>query len=109
MQGGATSVVSVVEVPHQFNPVSVLIIHDGVLRPYLKDAPLITIRQEKPRVYARNGPAILVCATDTLRAGELYGSACIPYPMSPRDSLDIDRGEDLELAAWYLQTQCNGR
>lgn len=99
----ATSVVSVMEVPHQFNPVSVLTIDEGILHPYLKESPLITRRQDKPRVYARNGPAVLVCAPGTLRAGELYGAACVPYLMSAADSLDIDEREDLELAEWLIE------
>lgn len=92
---GASSVVSVVEVPHQFNPVSVMSLADGVLRPFLGQSELITRRQDKPRVFARNGPAVLVCHPDTLKGGDLYGPRCVPYLMSARDSLDIDEPDDL--------------
>lgn len=102
-QHQATSVVSVMEVPHQFNPVSVLSIEDGVLRPYLKGGPRVTRRQDKPKLYARNGPAVLVCAPSTLRAGELYGKFSVPYLMSQADSLDIDEREDLDLATWLIE------
>lgn len=105
----ATSVVSVMEVPHQFNPISVLTMKDGVLQPYLNELPPITRRQDKPRVYARNGPAVLVCAPSTLRAGELYGTSCIPYLMSAIDSLDIDKREDLELAEWFIERRRSDR
>jgi N-acylneuraminate cytidylyltransferase/CMP-N,N'-diacetyllegionaminic acid synthase len=93
----ASSVVSVMEVPHQFNPVSVMSLLDGRLTPYLNDAQPVTRRQDKPRVYARNGPAVLVCRPATIRNRELYGERCVPYFMSRRDSLDVDEPFDLEL------------
>lgn len=102
-QHHATSVVSVIEVPHQFNPVSVLSIENGVLHPFIKKEPLVTRRQDKPRVYARNGPAVLVCDPSTLRSGELYGPTCVPYIMAVADSLDIDERNDLDLAEWLIE------
>jgi len=91
----ATSVVSVVEVPHQFNPVSVMSISNGLLQPFLGQGELITRRQDKPRVFARNGPAVLVCHPVTLKRGDLYGPCCVPYVMSEHDSIDIDEPDDL--------------
>ena len=91
----ASSVVSVVEVPHQFNPISVMSITDGMLRPFLEQGELITRRQDKPRVFARNGPAVLVCHPITLKHGDLYGPRCVPYLMSEHDSIDIDEPDDL--------------
>ncbi len=99
----ATSVVSVVEVPHRFHPISVLTSDNGLLRPYLPNALTVTRRQDKPPVYARNGPAIVVCAPATLLGGMLYGDRCMAFPMSHRESVDIDDLEDLELADWLIQ------
>jgi CMP-N,N'-diacetyllegionaminic acid synthase len=99
----ASSVVSVVEVPHSFNPVSVMKVEEGALQPFLPDVPLITRRQDKPKVYARNGPAVLVCAPETLRSGELYGEKCVPYMMHAGESLDIDERADLDYAEWILK------
>lgn len=96
-RSNASSVVSVREVPHQFNPVSVMSLANGRLTPYLRDVGVVTRRQDKPRVYARNGPAILVCRPDTIRQRELYGEPCVPYIMASRDSLDVDEPFDLEL------------
>jgi CMP-N,N'-diacetyllegionaminic acid synthase len=96
-QSGADSVVSVVEVPHQFSPVSVLALADGRLRPYAP-GPLITRRQDKPRVYARNGPAVLAVRASVLERDELYGTDCRPLVMSAADSVDIDDEHDLEYA-----------
>lgn len=102
----ASSVVSVVAVPHQFNPVSVMRLSEqGTLSPFLGGRVVVTRRQEKPEVYARNGPAVLVCHPDTLRAGELYGDNCLPYLMSEEDSLDIDVPSDLVLAEQALEAR----
>jgi CMP-N,N'-diacetyllegionaminic acid synthase len=99
----ASSIISVVEVPHQFNPVSLMKLTDqGTLAPFLGDKVIITRRQDKPKAYARNGPAVLICHPDTLRSGELYGTNCVPYFMSKEDSLDIDTQHDLILAERVL-------
>src|ERR687888_1463258 len=55
---GADSVVSVVEVPHRYRPGSLMAM-DGDRLVRLADDHAAT-RQEKPLVYARNGPAVLV-------------------------------------------------
>lgn len=102
IENGADSVVSVVEVPHQFNPVSVMRIEDGRLLPFLPGRT-IPCRQDKPRVYARNGPAVLAVRRDVLETkASLYGDDCRPYVMDAKVSLDIDAPSDLELAALLL-------
>jgi CMP-N-acetylneuraminic acid synthetase/SAM-dependent methyltransferase len=93
-RSGADSVVSVVEVPHQFNPVSVLRLDGDRLKPFV-DGPLVTRRQDKPRVVARNGPAVLAVRTSVLEDGSLYGDDCRALPMSRDESLDIDSPRDL--------------
>jgi hypothetical protein len=99
----ASTVVSVVEVPHQFNPVSVMKLSaQGTLAPFLGDQAVVTRRQDKPSAYARNGPAVLISHPDTLRSGQLYGASCLPYLMSEEDSLDIDTPQDLPLAEQAL-------
>ena len=69
----AETVVSVMEVPHQFNPVSLMDMRQGRLAPYLQDKPLIVRRQDKPTLYARNGPAILILPPALIKEGRLYG------------------------------------
>src|SRR6266550_1006921 len=94
---GAESVVSVVEVPHQFNPVSVMHIGGGDrLEPYLS-SHLVLRRQDKPQLYARNGPAVLAVRADAIARGILYGSNCRALVMRPEDSLDVDTPLDLRL------------
>jgi CMP-N,N'-diacetyllegionaminic acid synthase len=98
---GADSVVSVTEVPHQFNPVSVVTIDDGRVRPFT-NGPLILRRQDKPRVFARNGPSVLAVRVPTLEKGSLYGDDCRALVMSAEEILDIDTIADLEYAEFLL-------
>ncbi len=90
------SIVSVVEVPHQFNPTSVMRLDDGLLKPFL-DAPTATRRQDKPRLYARNGPAVLAVHARVIEGGSLYGNETWPLVMTPEESLDVDTPLDLRL------------
>ena len=103
---GADSVVSVVEVPHQFNPVSVMRMDDGLLQPFL-ETPTVTRRQDKPRVFARNGPAVLVVRAGVLNNGSLYGATSRPLVMTAEESLDIDTPWDLRLVESVLATRTN--
>lgn len=93
------SVVSVVEVPHRFRPGSLMVVEDGRLRA-LSTKPQ-TRRQDKPVVYARNGPAVLALRPERLGA-DLYGGTCYPYVMDERSSIDVDTGFDLRLAGLLL-------
>jgi CMP-N,N'-diacetyllegionaminic acid synthase len=96
----ADAVVSVVPVPHAFTPGSLLELHDGRISPLDPDAPLL--RQRKPALYARNGPAILVVRTQGLAERGLYGGDVRAYEMSPGDSLDVDGPYELKLARLLL-------
>ena len=99
---GADSVVSVVEVPHQFHPVSVMRLKGDRLIPYEGNST-VTRRQDKPTLYGRNGPAVLVTRPAVLlEQGSLYGMDSRPFVMAPEESVDVDSLWELELAAWYL-------
>lgn len=99
----ADTVVSVVAVPHNFNPVSVMRQDDrGYLTSFLK-GELILRRQDKPRVFARNGPAVLVIRRSVIEQGKLYGDKVLPLEMGWVESIDIDNLEDLEQAAFWLK------
>src|ERR687885_1615667 len=96
---GADCVVSVVEVPHRYRPGSLMAL-DGERLVRLADDHAAT-RQEKPLVYARNGPAVLALRPERIGA-DLYGGDCRPYVMGARESLDVDEPFDLELAELLL-------
>jgi len=99
LQTDADSVVSVVEVPHQYNPVSIMRIKEGRLAPFLEQSDWILRRQDKPVVYARNGPAVLAVRRATvMEQNSLFGQDCRPLIMEMRNSLDVDGPFDLWLA-----------
>ena len=106
-QTGADSVVSITEVPHHFNPVSLMRIESGRLVPYLEgQGARIQRRQDKPVVYARNGPAVLASRFETLmEKNDLYGSDCRPYLMSPEDSVDIDGPFELAIVEALISSR----
>jgi len=95
------SVVSVVAVPHQFNPASLMRLDDGRLKPFL-DGPTATRRQDKPPAYARNGPAVLAVQARIIEGGSLYGNETWPLVMQPEESIDIDTPDDLRFGEYLL-------
>ena len=98
----ADSVVSVVEVPHQFNPVSLMHLEEGRLVPFL-EGPLILRRQDKPPAYARNGPAVLAVRREVLlNEDSLYGDDCLPFIMDDQSSVDVDDSFDLAFVEFLL-------
>ena len=94
----ADSVVTVIPVPHQFTPSSLMRLDGDRLLPALDgDGP--SRRQDKPRLFARNGPAVVAVRTPVLVARRtLYGPDTRGLVMSREDSLDVDDSFDLELA-----------
>lgn len=97
----ADSLVSCIEVPHIFHPLSVMRLNkSGHLKPYLDDAQP-TRRQEKEAVFARNGAAIYLTRTECLD-NFIFGGNLIGYPMDTVSSLDIDVEADFAVAAKLL-------
>ena len=60
-----------------------------------------TRRQDKPQLYARNGPAVLALRRDRL-GDDLYGDDSRVYVMDPESSIDIDTPFELKLADLLL-------
>jgi CMP-N-acetylneuraminic acid synthetase len=100
----ADTVVSVMEVPHQFNPVSVMRMTDGILTPYT-EGPQILRRQDKPPVFARNGPAVLATKTSVIESGSLYGTTVRGFEMDRTSSIDVDDMHDLKIAEFLLSNR----
>jgi len=103
---GADGVVSVVRVPHRFLPESLMRLEGERL--VALEPGAATRRQDKRTLFARNGPAVLVVRTAGLAERGLYGGDLRPYAMEPRDSLDVDEPEDLELAEAILGSRVRG-
>jgi CMP-N,N'-diacetyllegionaminic acid synthase len=100
LESGAETVVSVVQVPHRYEPSSLMELRNGRL--VARSEP--TTRQAKELLYARNGPAILVLRPSVLGDG-LYGGNVVGYVMDEHDSLDIDSPRDLQLAEQLLRSR----
>jgi CMP-N-acetylneuraminic acid synthetase len=99
-------VVSVMEVPHRFNPYSVMSLNDGRLEHYIADPlPFNRYRRQAlPAFFARNGPAVLATKRHVLeQRNGFYGDIVRPYAMSRLDSLDIDEDFDLVCASAALE------
>lgn len=103
---GADTVVSVVVVPHHFHPWSVMKQNGVWLEDFLPSPPGPDRfrRQNLPRLFARNGPAVLVARVATiLTRRSFYGERVAGYEMDRGTSVDIDDRDDLELAELWLQ------
>jgi len=95
----ADSLVSVMVVPHNFHPKKLMKISGEYLIPYLKgEGTRILTREGLPKLFARNGPAILITKTSVIKEKKtLYGKKVIPYLMSKIESFDIDDLEDWKI------------
>lgn len=100
--GDADTVVSVVEVPHQFTPQSLMEIKDGFLVAGVAQSAPILRRQDKVRMYARNGPAVLAMRRSVFESDRLYGDRILPLVMPRERSVDVDDAVDLQLAEFWL-------
>lgn len=100
----ADSLVSCVRVPHIFHPNSVMqLTEDNALEPYLGE-PMVTRRQDKGVVYARNGAAVYITRIDRIQ-DFVFGGRLLPYEMSLEDSVDIDDEDDWHHAEARLNTR----
>lgn len=99
---GADSVVTVTQVPHQFTPTSLMRLEQDRLVPWA-DGPAPMRRQDKPLLFARNGPAVLAVRTPVVaERRSLYGEDIRGLVMSRADSLDLDDALDLQLASLLM-------
>ncbi len=102
----ADTVVSVVQVPHNFTSGSLMVMSaDGRLDHNIEGGMPLR-RQDKPVLYARNGPAVLVLRRDLPVAGKLYGCRIYPLIMEYYDSVDIDTNSDIHLAEALIMDRC---
>jgi CMP-N,N'-diacetyllegionaminic acid synthase len=99
---GADAVVSVVRVQHSMTPGSLLEL-DARGRVTPLDPRGALRRQDKPVLYARNGPAVYAARIPALRErGDLYGGVTVGYEMPWLDSFDVDDADDLALCELIL-------
>ncbi len=102
----ADSIVSIVEVPHNFNPYSIMKLQGKYLSPYLLFDENKNLRQFKPVFYARNGAAIYAFTYNCLmNKHSIYGDKILPYLMEKESSIDVDDLFDLKLCEWILSSR----
>lgn len=102
VDAGADIAVSVVAVPHQYAPESLMVEQGSWLKPLIEGRPLLR-RQDKPSYVARNGPAVLAARIPYVEAcTHLYEGRVTGYPMEARASIDIDVAGDLRDAELAL-------
>ncbi len=93
----ADSLVSCIDVPHIFHPLSVMRrTGEGYLAPYSTGAQPFR-RQDKEKLFARNGAAVYITRIDRL-SEYVFGGRLIPYIMDESSSVDIDTLDDFDRA-----------
>lgn len=104
IEAAPDTLVSVMAVPHNMSPGSLMHTVDGPGSPWLQSPHGQTLRrQEKESLFARNGPAILIMsASDVVERTRLYGERVLGFEMDRLSSLDIDDPMDLEIARRLL-------
>lgn len=91
---GASSVVSVVEIPRHYSPGYAMRIEDGRLLPFLPDGERITRRQDVAAAYSRDGTVYAVRRDVVVLEHDLYGIDCRPLVLSREESVNLDTPED---------------
>jgi CMP-N,N'-diacetyllegionaminic acid synthase len=105
ISSGADSVVTVTQVPHQFTPESLMQLRGDRLDPFVQGSTS-TRRQDKPVLFARNGPAVVATRSRVvLDERALYGADTRGVVMSREDSFDIDEAFDLKIAELLMASR----
>ncbi|MDX1912528.1 MAG: acylneuraminate cytidylyltransferase family protein [Saprospiraceae bacterium] len=97
----ADALVSVVALPHQFHPMSVMEMRDGRLFPFMGNETMVLRRQEKSALWARNGAAIYITRSERL-GSYVFGGNLLAFEMRKTESMDLDDLEDWALAEALL-------
>jgi len=97
----ADSLVSVVKVPHNCSPSSIMEMSNAYVFP-VENEKIILRRQEKPIFWARNGAAIYITRMNRLKE-YIWGGNTLPYEMGKIESLDIDDMEDWQIIESIIQ------
>lgn len=99
---GADSLVSVLPIPHEYNP------HwafepttEGLLKIATGEKNIITRRQELPQAYHRDG-SIYITRTSVIKQGSLYGTSIAFIESNPHYHVNIDTLDDWHMAEKIL-------
>lgn len=97
----ADALVSVIPVPHQYNPHWVLMQEGADRLQWSMGKKIIGRRQDLPKAYIRDG-SIYITKTKVIQAGSLYGEQLAFYEMDPESHVNIDTQEDWQRATELL-------
>jgi len=100
---GVDSLVSIIQVPHIFNPSSQYIAVNGVLSRISFGDDQCHTRQSKKPYYARNGAAIYISSLQSLLSTQqILGGSLYGFEMDRLSSIDIDSSLDMRIAELRL-------
>lgn len=94
VESGASSVVTVVEIPQHFNPQYAMRIVEGRVEPFLPGRTRLTRRQDVEPAYSRDGTVYAVRRDVLVEEHDLYGKNCSPLVLAPDESINLDTPED---------------
>jgi CMP-N-acetylneuraminic acid synthetase len=99
IESGCDSLVSVQEVPHEYNPHWTFEMNnDGNLKIATGETEIISRRQELPTTYHRDGSIYITKTEVLLKQHSLYGKSITFIESSPEMYVNIDTMEDWEKA-----------
>lgn len=101
----ADCLVSVLPIPHEYNPHWAFDEENGFLKIATGDDIIIPRRQELPKAFHRDG-SIYITKTSVIKNGSLYGKSIAYIESNPQFHVNIDTMKDWEKAERLL-TQIN--
>ncbi|KAB1155861.1 acylneuraminate cytidylyltransferase family protein [Flavobacterium luteum] len=97
----ADSLVSVLPVPHEYNPHWTFEEENGLLKIATGEEQIITRRQELPNAFHRDG-CIYITKADVIKNGSLYGKSIAYIESDPELYVNIDTMQDWKKAEQIL-------
>lgn len=97
----ADSLVSVLPVPHEYNPHWAFEEENGLLKIVTGEQDIITRRQELPNAFHRDG-CIYITKVEVVKSGSLYGKSIAYIESNPELYVNIDTMQDWNKAEEML-------
>lgn len=98
----ADSLVSVLEIPHEYNPHWAFEENsNGLLKIATGEEQIIPRRQELPKAFHRDG-SVYITKTEVIKKGSLYGNSIAYIESNPKFHINIDTMKDWETAEKIL-------
>lgn len=102
IEAKADSLVSVLEIPHEYNPHWAFEqAESGLLKIATGESKIIPRRQDLPRAFHRDG-SVYITKTETVKNGSLYGTTIAYIENNPEFHVNIDTMKDWEMAEKLL-------